>query len=420
MVGSIRMRSVIAGILALAALVFLILEAARLVDVDFLVYLGAADALMSGQDLYNNFNVGGLPFTYPPFAGAVFIPFDLFPPTAAFAIWTAVSIAALAGIAWLTAMRLPALVGKELTTKTWELALFIFAIGAFSETVIKNIELGQVNLVLVLLIMFDTVTKAHYRGFLTGMAAGFKIVPAIFIVFMLVNRRWGDFGRALLGFLTTLAIGSFFGIGQVWQFFSVELWDTTRVGAADRLSNVSMYGALTRWIPGSDPVVLWAVLAATVAAAGLAIAGFWWNHSRLVAAVVVGITGLLVSPVSWVHHWVWFIPAACAAIALAIRAFRSSDRLVGVCLSIAAAAMVLPELGELRYAGGRLAQDSTLGESVVGSGYSLCGLIALAAFALALRLPRRDADSSFESPDQADKADSNRAVTSSTDPMPST
>ena len=62
------MRSVIAGILALAALVFLILEAARLVDVDFLVYLGAADALMSGQDLYNNFNVGGLPFTYPPFA----------------------------------------------------------------------------------------------------------------------------------------------------------------------------------------------------------------------------------------------------------------------------------------------------------------------------------------------------------------
>ena len=128
------MRSVIAGILALAALVFLILEAARLVDVDFLVYLGAADALMSGQDLYNNFNVGGLPFTYPPFAGAVFIPFDLFPPTAAFAIWTAVSIAALAGIAWLTAMRLPALVGKELTTKTWELALFIFAIGAFSLT----------------------------------------------------------------------------------------------------------------------------------------------------------------------------------------------------------------------------------------------------------------------------------------------
>ena len=88
------MRSVIAGILALAALVFLILEAARLVDVDFLVYLGAADALMSGQDLYNNFNVGGLPFTYPPFAGAVFIPFDLFPPTAAFAIWTAGSAAA--------------------------------------------------------------------------------------------------------------------------------------------------------------------------------------------------------------------------------------------------------------------------------------------------------------------------------------
>lgn len=410
----------IAGILALAALVFLILEAARLVDVDFLVYLGAADALMSGQDLYSGSSVDGLPFTYPPFAGVVFIPFDLFPPTVAFAIWTVLSVASLLLIAWLTAERLPSLVGKELTTRTWELALFIFAVSAFSETIIKNIELGQVNLVLVLLIMFDTVNKAHYRGFLTGMAAGFKIVPAIFIVFMLVNRRWGDFGRALLGFLTTLAIGSFFGIGQVWQFFSVELWDTTRVGAADRLSNVSLYGALTRWFPNSDPIVLWAVLAAIVAVAGLVIAGYWWNHSRLVSAVVVGITGLLVSPISWVHHWVWFIPASCIAIALAIRAFRGKDRFVGFGLSIAAAAMILPELGELRYAGGRLAQGSTFAESVVGSGYSLCGLIALAAFALALRLPRRNPDSNFELPDQADSADSKRAVTSSTDPMPST
>ena len=323
-------------------------------------HLGAADALMSGQDLYNNFNVGGLPFTYPPFAGAVFIPFDLFlqpPPLLSGLRCQLRHSSALPGLPPCGCQ--PSL-AKNSPRRRGNLRCSSSP-SAFSETVIKNIELGQVNLVLVLLIMFDTVTKAHYRGFLTGMAAGFKIVPAIFIVFMLVNRRWGDFGRALLGFpdhagnrkllrdrsgvavLQRRTLG--YDAGRCGRPL-VECFDVWRAHALDpRLRS-------------GCPV---AVLAATVAAAGLAIAGFWWNHSRLVAAVVVGITGLLVSPVSWVHHWVWFIPAACAAIALAIRAFRSSDRLVGVCLSIAAAAMVLPELGELRYAGGRLAQDSTLG-----------------------------------------------------------
>ena len=77
----------------------------------------------------------------------------------------------------------------------------------------------------------------------------------------------------------------------MWQFFSVELWDTTRVGGGRPLVECfDVYGALTRWIPGSDPVVLWAVLAATVAAAGLAIAGFWVESQPTFAAVVVGIT----------------------------------------------------------------------------------------------------------------------------------
>ncbi len=235
-------------------------------------------------------------------------PSTYFTPTAAFAIWTALSIFftlwhCLADRIAVTSPR-----RRRTFHEDEELALFIFAISAFSMTVIKNIELGQVNLVLVLLIMFDTVTKAHYRGFLTGMAAGFKIVPAIFIVFMLVNRRWGDFGRALLGFLTTLAIGSFFGIGQVWQFLPASNSGIRRGSARPTACRMSLCMARSR--VGSQTRYPGGPLGGAGCDCGRGGVGdcrpLVESQRRRVGAVVVGIIGLLVSPVSWSHHWVWF------------------------------------------------------------------------------------------------------------------
>lgn len=418
--GPIRVRSLIAATLLIAASYFLVREASRLVDVDFRVYLKAADALLGGDDLYSGLNVNGLEFTYPPFAAAVFIPLALLPPVAAFAIWTAVSAGCLFGIAWLTALRLPAIAGRTFASRTWELAAYIFAVSAFSETIVKNIELGQVNIALVLVVMFDTVSRAHYRGFLTGLAAGFKVAPAIFIVFMLFNRRWGDFGRALLGFATSLVIGSFFGVGQVWQFWTSELLDTTRVGELTRLSNVSALGMLSRWTPESTAKILWLLAASAIGVAGLVIAAKWWNHSQLVAAAVVGVTGLLVAPISWIHHFVWLIPAFCVVVALAIRAFKAERRLVGSFLAFAAAIIAIPELFYLRYSGEKLAAGNEFWLDMVGSGYAVICIIVIAALGVALRLRDPAKFRELEPPDQEDSAASNRADTSSTDPMPST
>ena len=116
------------------------------------------------------------------------IPFALLPFPATLLIWALVSLASLFGIAYLTAARLPSLAGiPKAPWPTWQLALGIFAISAFSEPIIQNFDLGQVNLMIVVAVLYDTVSRTRYAGFATGIAAGFKVTPGLFMIFMLVT-----------------------------------------------------------------------------------------------------------------------------------------------------------------------------------------------------------------------------------------
>lgn len=374
---------------------------------DFRVYLAGANALLDGEALYDLEVQGArrqLPFTYPPFAAALFIPFTLVSQTFGSYLWSIISVACLFGIAWLTAARIPALAGYAAKARTWELAALIFTLSVFSETIIKNFQLGQVNIVVVCAVLFDTVSRTRYRGFLTGLAAGFKVTPAIFIVFMLVNRRWADFGRAVLGFATSLVIGSFFGVGQVWQYWTTELFDTNRVGDTDRTSNVSALGTLTRLLPDSTAKVVWLAAVVVVGVAAFWIAAKWWNHSTLVSASVIGVTALFVTPISWVHHWVWLIPAGGAAVALAIRAFRLRRMAVGFVMAAGATLAIVPELLHMRYRGGALVAHRPKLADLVGAGYPILAVLVIASFGVALTLSDPTRNRELEPPDAPEKA----------------
>lgn len=412
--GPIRIRSVLAIILLAVGIWYVWLQVRIGSFGDFRVYLAGANALLDGDALYDLQVQGArrqLPFTYPPFAAALFIPFTLVSQALGSYLWSIISFGCLFAIAWMTAARIPALAGYLAKTRTWELAALILALSVFSETIIKNFQLGQVNIVVVCAVLFDTVSRTRYRGFLTGLAAGFKVTPAIFIVFMLVNRRWADFGRAMLGFATSLVIGSFFGVSQVWQYWTTELLDTNRVGDTDRNSNVSALGTLTRLLPEPTAKAVWLAAVVIVGIAAFWIAAKWWDHSRLVAASVIGVTGLFVTPISWVHHWVWLIPAGGAAVALTIRAFRERQRLVGIVMAGAGFLAIVPEVLHMRYRGGALVADHPKLSDLVGAGYPIVAALVIAAFGIGLTLrdssqagelePPASASDGIELPDEA-------------------
>jgi len=386
--------SIVAGIGALAFLVMVFLEGPR---VDFRVYLTGADALLDGVPLYADVGIRTtkifLPFTYPPFAAVVLIPFTLVAKPVALTAWLLLSLASLVGIAVMTATRLPALANRTATKSTvQQLAVLVFVLAAISEPISKNFSLGQVNLFIVVALMYDTLNRTRFTGYLTGIAAGFKVTPGIFILLMLATRRWADAARAIIGLVATLTIGALFGVNQVVEYWTSVLFDVSRVGDPDRLSNASLQGAIYR-ILGEDSAsrLIWLALALIILGGGIAVATFWWNRSRLLAAGIVGLTSLIISPVSWVHHWVWIVPVAGACVALALRARGHSQRGVLAALVAAALLTAVPPIIQWRYQWTSLLPFSNANNAViVGGGYATAAVATIALLAVALRLPKGD------------------------------
>src|SRR5262249_58049178 len=104
------------------------------------------------------------------------------------------------------------------------------------------------------------------------------------------------------------------GSTRVWE----PLAHATRRVGAPYTTNQSPFGAATRDAGGQGHIGWWWIgVSLAFAAVGLAVAtvlvrrGDW-----LAATAVTGATGLLISPISWAHHWVWVLPA----LALLLRA----------------------------------------------------------------------------------------------------
>ena len=170
---------------------------------------------------------------------------------------------------------------------------------------------GQVDLVLATMVMVDLVVRrgATGEGVLVGIAAAVKLTPAIFIGYLLVRRRFRAASTATATFVVVT--------GGSWLLLphdSTTYWTSTLVhgtglGDITRASNQSILGVAERLTGAGVAKPLWAALVVPVVVVGLGIAVRISADGREAFALsVVGLTGCLISPVSWSHHWVWFVP----------------------------------------------------------------------------------------------------------------
>ena len=354
---------------------------------DAWIYRHAVEQWHAGGSLYDWYANPAdhlWPFTYPPFAAWALTPLTTVTQDRAFQVVMLLATpVCMAVTAWACL--------RALGVRRWAgaVAPWLGLVGVLTlEPVYKTMEYAQVNAVLAALVAVDLLavpTSSRWRGVLCGLAAAFKLTPAIAVVVLLVRRQW----RAAATMVATAS-----GVTLAcWalspresaRFFLQAAWDPTRAGFAEYAGNQNLKGMVARALVGDERLwmPLWAVsvVAVTVLAVLLAVRTDALRPSRqtglvpggaapvsdtpapgsaapapgdpcartgrehhpapggprlpdaegtvllLQVGVVMGL-GLLVSPISWSHHWVWCLPMVMG---LAAAAWRWRSGVLGLC-----------------------------------------------------------------------------------------
>jgi alpha-1,2-mannosyltransferase len=276
----------------------------------------------------------GLPFTYPPFAAILFTVLTWISFLTLWKISIGVSIAALLATIWMTFGGLGYRRGLARLGATLLLAAPLF----WTEPVQRTLFLGQIEIVLMALIIWDQCQpdRRWWKGAGIGIAAGIKLVPLIFIPYLLLTRRFRQAAVASGVFALTVLLG----FGELTRD-SRKFWlhglffRGGRTGFIGWEGNQSLRAIATRFfgsIASAEPA--WLVAAALAAVVGVVCAAILDRAGhRMVGLVTCALTGLLVSPISWDHHWVWIVPGTVVAVVYAVRARSAAARWASVGLA---------------------------------------------------------------------------------------
>ncbi|WP_042365927.1 glycosyltransferase 87 family protein [Streptacidiphilus neutrinimicus] len=374
---------------------------------DLQVYYDGGKALRSSSHLYTgSYTWVRLPFTYPPFSAMVFAAASFLKFAHVQILMTTGTVLALFTTAWLCWGRL----GHRVSVGRFGATLLAGAVALGTEPVQQTLSFGQVNVWLMVIVVADLCLPDRFRGkgVGVGLAAGFKLVPAVFIPYLLLTRRWRAAAVATGTFVLTV-VGSFALFPtEARQYWGGLFFDSARMGGVEYVGNQSLHGMIDRALHGGAAVqAVWFVVAGTVAVVGLLLAAR--QHRRgneMLAILITGVVGLLASPISWSHHWVWILPALVVG---ADWAAHGARRLLDARWLVPLAALLLFAAWP-RYEG---AQTGTLPSGIIwwlpydnhaefgwhgpqilqGELYTLVGLAFLAALAVpavrALRQRRR-------------------------------
>ncbi|MEV0038083.1 glycosyltransferase 87 family protein, partial [Streptomyces sp. NPDC050804] len=249
--------------LALSLAAFATLCVARHIPMaDTLVYRAEGAAVVGGTDLYG-FTVTRwqLPATYPPFAAILFVPTTWLPVDALKVVFVIGNVALLAlfvRLSWrfagLPAGPVPLLVAV--------------AAGLWLEPVFQTVLFGQINLALACLVLWDLSRPEHAlgKGFALGVAAGIKLTPAVFIVYLLVTGRVRAGLTALSSLTATVLLGVLVLPQASDEFWTRRVFETSRVGKAWIIDNQSLQGLLARVLHTPEPGAVWTAADAVTAA----------------------------------------------------------------------------------------------------------------------------------------------------------
>ncbi|GFG68171.1 polyprenol-phosphate-mannose-dependent alpha-(1-2)-phosphatidylinositol mannoside mannosyltransferase [Mycobacterium kubicae] len=314
------------------------------IDID--IYRMGAQAWLDGRPLYHgdvkfHTPIGlDLPFTYPPLAAVVFIPFAWMKMPAASVVITLLTLVLLAvstflvvtGLdVWARSARVP---GPSWLRRVWLTVVVVAAASVWLEPITSNFAFGQINVVLMTLVIADCTPRRTPwpRGLLLGLGIALKLTPAVFLLYFALRRDHRAALTALASFAGATLIGFAVAWNDSWEYWTHTVHHTDRIGGAALNTDQNIAGALARLgLAEHERFLLWVLACLLVLAATV------WAMRRvlragepILAVICVALFGLVVSPVSWSHHWVWMLPAVLVTGVLAWRRRNVALALISV------------------------------------------------------------------------------------------
>ncbi|WP_208028627.1 glycosyltransferase 87 family protein [Rhabdothermincola sediminis] len=284
-----------------------------LIDLD--VYKHAGRDVLAGRFGYRS-GGGDLVFTYPPFAALVAVLTAPFGQWWGQFLWTLASTLALVGVVWLSFRRAVEAVGADVRPLLFGGACVL---AVLARPFAEHVAMGQVNVFLVLACLVDlfAVRGRWPQGTLIGVASALKLTPAVFIVYLAVTGRLRAAGTAVAAFAACSGLAFVVLPAASIDYWSDAVFHGERVtGSLAYTSNQSVLGAVNRMVPAHARGVVWLVVSAAVVVIGLHRAREAHRAGdELGGVAVTAALGLLVSPISWLHHFVWLLPMVGALVA---------------------------------------------------------------------------------------------------------
>jgi alpha-1,2-mannosyltransferase len=308
---AVRVATVCIVVVAAAFLVRQLPYPSRHHFFDLTVYRDAVDWWLDGNPLYSYAKPHSrYGFTYPPFAALLMTPLTaVSQPVAMVLVTVASGAVVVVGTWWLVAP-----VARRAGWTPWFAVGLSIPVVYLLEPVRETIGEGNVNLFIAALVFADVIALRGGRGWAgvgIGLAAAVKLTPAVFVLYLLLTRRWRPALTAVGTFLAATAAAFAVAPWTSVQYWAHEVWQTSRVGSLDSPNNQSVLGMLARLAdPGRPSSVVW-----LLSAGGVLVLAMWRavrafaQGDELVGVTLTGLAGCLVSPISWSHHLVWVVPA---------------------------------------------------------------------------------------------------------------
>ncbi|MET3808431.1 alpha-1,2-mannosyltransferase [Nakamurella sp. UYEF19] len=299
-------------------------------EYDLRIYYNALTSWRGGSGLYEWTQYdpinGLLGFTYPPAAAILLSPITSLSVQPMIGLWSFAILLSVIGFVLLALRERVHLRQPQMALATGLAVAAAFCLQPISQTA----AYGQVNTFLGLLVMVDVFVLSRrgsrWAGIGIGLAMAIKLTPAIFLLYLVLSGQWRMLRIAIATAVSATLVAAVLAPSATWQYFTSLLWDSSRIGKVDNTANQSINGTLARITAPLPPDKLaWILCAVLVVLVGIrrirrAVAA----GDTLLAVTVTGLLGVLISPISWVHHAIWIFPAMVLLIARLVTTFPAA------------------------------------------------------------------------------------------------